>query len=84
MVTQFIMKADIDRAGSCHLIRHSCVPHMHDNGADIRIIQHLSATKISEKSAISTEASINQLKLVHAKTHSAHPAEQRDKPRKDC
>jgi site-specific recombinase XerD len=35
MVTAIIKKAGIDRGGSCHLLRHTCATHMHDNGADI-------------------------------------------------
>ena len=41
MVIRFIKKVDIDRAGSCHLIRHTCATRMHGNGADIRFIQQL-------------------------------------------
>jgi integrase/recombinase XerD len=75
MVAQFIKKADIGRTGSCHLIRDSCATHMHDNGADIRFIQQLLGHEKLETTAIYTEVSINQLKLVHARTH---PAENSD------
>ena len=71
VVTRFIKKADIGRTGSCHLFRHTCATHMHDNGADIRFIQQLLGHEKPETTAIYTEVSINQLKLVHARTHPA-------------
>ena len=78
MVTQFIKKADIDRTGSCHLIRHTCATQMHDNGADIRFIQQLLGHEKLETTAIYTEVSINQLREVHARTH---PAESPKSPK---
>ena len=77
MVTKFIKAADIDRTGSCHLIRHTCATHMLEGGADIRYIQQLLGHEKLETTAIYTEVSIEQLKAVHAKTH---PAEQPRKP----
>lgn len=71
MVTQFIKRADIGRTGSCHLLRHTCATHMHDNGADIRFVQQLLGHEKLETTAIYTEVSINQLKLVHARCHPA-------------
>ena len=78
MVTQFIKKADIDRTGSCHLIRHTCATQMHDNGADIRFIQQLFFFNDTATTEIYTEVSINQLREVHARTH---PAESPKSPK---
>jgi integrase/recombinase XerD len=78
MVTQFIKKAEIERQGSCHLLRHSCATHMLEGGADIRFIQQLLGHEKLETTAIYTQVSIEQLKAVHAQTH---PAEKpREKP----
>lgn len=77
MVTRFIKKAEIDRPGSCHLIRHTCATHMLEGGADIRFIQQLLGHEKLETTAIYTQVSIEQLKAVHGKTH---PAETGKKP----
>jgi integrase/recombinase XerD len=74
MVTRFIKKAEIERQGSCHLLRHSCATHMLEGGADIRFIQQLLGHEKLETTAIYTQVSIEQLKAVHAQTH---PAEKR-------
>lgn len=71
MVTQFIKKAEIDRQGSCHLLRHSCATHMLEGGADIRFIQQLLGHEKLETTAIYTQVSIEQLKAVHSQTHPA-------------
>jgi integrase/recombinase XerD len=75
MVSKFIKMAEIDRPGSCHLLRHTCATHMLEGGADIRFIQQLLGHEKLETTAIYIQVSIEQLKAVHSKTH---PAE-RDK-----
>lgn len=74
MVTRFIKKAEIERQGSCHLLRHTCATHMLEGGADIRFIQQLLGHEKLETTAIYTQVSIEQLKAVHSQTH---PAEKR-------
>ena len=71
MVSKFIKKAEIDRPGSCHLVRHSCATHMLEGGADIRFIQQLLGHEKLETTAIYTHTSIEQLKAIHARTHPA-------------
>jgi integrase/recombinase XerD len=78
MVTRYIKHADIDRPGSCHLLRHTCATHMLEGGADIRFIQQLLGHEKLETTAIYTQVSIEQLKDVHRRTH---PAE---KPKPPC
>ena len=73
-VSAYIKKADLGRGGSCHLLRHTCATHMHDNGADIRYIQQLLGHEKLETTAIYTEVSIEQLRRIHRETH---PGEQR-------
>jgi integrase/recombinase XerD len=80
MVSKFIRKAEIDKPGSCHILRHSCATHMLEGGADIRFIQQLLGHEKLETTAIYTHVSIEQLKAVHSKTH---PAEKPPEPRTD-
>ena len=62
-------KAGLERSGSCHLLRHSCATHMHENGADIRYIQQLLGHARLDTTQIYTAVSIEQLRSVHAQTH---------------
>jgi integrase/recombinase XerD len=57
------------RAGSCHLLRHSCATHMLENGADIRFIQQLLGHTRLDTTQIYTDVSIVQLREVHSRTH---------------
>ena len=68
-VKRVMKQAGIEKPGSCHLLRHSCATHMHDNGADIRFIQQLLGHARLDTTQIYTEVSIVQLQEVHARTH---------------
>lgn len=68
-VRKTIGKADIGRAGSCHIFRHSCATHMLENGADIRFIQQMLGHARLDTTQIYTEVGILQLREVHARTH---------------
>ena len=68
-VRRTIKAAGIGRAGSCHLMRHSCATHMLENGADIRFIQQLLGHARLDTTQIYTDVSIVQLREVHARTH---------------
>jgi integrase/recombinase XerD len=70
-IRKLIDKAQIDRPGSCHILRHSCATHMHERGADIRVIQHLLGHARLDTTAIYADVSIHHLKDVHARTHPA-------------
>ena len=70
-------KAGIERTGSCHLLRHSCATHMHENGADIRYIQQMLGHARLDTTQIYTEVSIHALIEVHAKTHPSNNARKR-------
>jgi len=70
-VSDCIKKAEIGRAGSCHLLRHTCATHMLEGGADIRFIQQLLGHEKLETTAIYTQVSIAQLQAVHSNTHPA-------------
>lgn len=74
-------KAGLARAGSCHLLRHTCATHMLEGGADIRFIQQLLGHEKLETTAIYTEVTITQLQAVHERCHPAAKLEQ--SPRSD-
>ncbi len=39
MVTRYVTRAGLSKAGSCHLFRHTCATLMLKHGADIRHVQ---------------------------------------------
>lgn len=71
VVTKYVRAANIDKTGSCHILRHSMATSMLENGADIRYIQQILGHSELSTTAIYTKVSIAKLKEVHAKTHPA-------------
>lgn len=49
--------------------RHSCVAHMMENGADLRLIRQLLGHTRLEPTRIYTEVAIKALREAHARTH---------------
>ncbi len=70
-VAKTIKAAGIEKPGSCHLLRHSCATHMHENGADIRVIQQLLGHARLDTTSIYTAVAITHLKEVYQRTHPA-------------
>ena len=70
-VAKTIKAAGIEKPGSCHLLRHSCATHMHENGADIRVIQQLLGHARLDTTSIYTQVAITHLKEVYQRTHPA-------------
>lgn len=70
-VSTYVKHAGIERAGGCHLLRHTCATHLLEGGADIRFIQQLLGHEKLETTAIYTEVSIQQLREVHRRCHPA-------------
>jgi len=68
-VKRSMQTVGIEKAGSCHLLRHTCATHMLENGADIRFIQQLLGHARLDTTQIYTEVSIAALREVHARTH---------------
>jgi len=84
MVRGYVNAADIGKTGSCHLFRHACATHMHENGADIRMIQAMLGHAKLETTQIYTHLSIKQLQEVHAATHPAARIGKREKASEDA
>ncbi|CAQ83032.1 MULTISPECIES: site-specific tyrosine recombinase XerC [Photorhabdus] len=72
-------EAKLDKAGSCHVFRHSMATQMLENGADTRHIQAILGHKKLETTQIYTRVAIGHLKEVHEQTH---PAERKPKKQK--
>lgn len=64
--------AKLDKAGACHLFRHSMATQMLDNGADTRHIQAILGHEKLSTTQVYTRVAIGQLQKVHAKTHPAN------------
>ncbi len=71
MVKKYILKAGIDKPGSCHLFRHVMATHMLENGTDIRYIQAILGHSDLSSTQIYTQVSIKKIKEVHTATHPA-------------
>jgi integrase/recombinase XerD len=71
LVKRYMKAASINKAGSCHLLRHTAATLMMENGADLRSLQlYLGHARLST-TQIYTHVSIQRLKEVHEKTHPA-------------
>ena len=68
-VAKLMKRAGIEKAGSCHLFRHSCATAMLEGGADIRYIQEMLGHARLETTQIYTHVSIRALTEVHARCH---------------
>ena len=71
---RYLVAAQIEKPGSCHVWRHTAATLMHDGGADIRDVQEMLGHAQLSTTQIYTRVSIERLKAVHAKTHPAHLA----------
>jgi integrase/recombinase XerD len=71
LVRKYIVAADIEKRGSCHMFRHSMATLMLEGGADIRYIQQMLGHATINTTQIYTRVSLKQLREVHGKTHPA-------------
>jgi integrase/recombinase XerD len=69
MVRDYIEQAKINKAGSCHLFRHTMATVMLENGADIRYIQEMLGHARLDTTQGYTRVSITKLKEIHNATH---------------
>ena len=80
LVRDYIAAADLGKKGACHLLRHTMATLMHDNGADIRLIQAMLGHAKLDTTAIYTQVAIRKLKEIHTATH---PARLERRPKDD-
>ncbi|MET0116422.1 MAG: tyrosine-type recombinase/integrase [Sedimenticola sp.] len=76
IVSKYVRRAGIKKPGACNLFRHSTATLMHENGADIRVVQDMLGHADISTTQIYTHVAINRLKEVYAETHPA--AQQRE------
>ena len=69
LVRQSLKAAEIHKTGCCHLLRHSCATHMHENGADIRFVQQMLGHSKLDTTQIYTHVTLTALCAIHEKTH---------------
>ncbi len=74
-IRKYIVKAGVNKRGSCHLFRHTIATTMLKNGADIRIIQEILGHSLITTTQIYTHLDIDHLK---AALQAFHPAENPD------
>lgn len=71
LARDYVARANLGKAGACHLFRHTMATLMLENGADIRFIQQMLGHADLSTTEIYTQVSIRALKEVHARTHPA-------------
>jgi integrase/recombinase XerD len=67
----YVLKANVGKAGACHLFRHTMATLMLEGGADIRFIQEMLGHARLDTTQIYTQVSIRLLKQIHTATHPA-------------
>ncbi len=71
VVHEYIQRAGIGKAGSCHLFRHAMATLMLENGADLRYVQPMLGHARLNTTEIYTHVNIQKLIEVHRLTHPA-------------
>lgn len=80
MMTRYVRSAEIGKAGSCHMFRHTCATLMLEGGADIRHVQEQLGHACLQTTQVYTHVSIRRLKEVHAATHPGAKLSPRPRP----
>jgi len=68
-VRHYVRAADLGKAGSCHLFRHTAATLMVERGADIRYVQELLGHRDLGSTHIYTRVAPERLAAIHAATH---------------
>ena len=74
-VRRYIVAAGIDKPGSCHVFRHTMATLMHENGADLTMLQQILGHTKTETTQIYARTSLRQLLELHGNTHPAERPE---------
>jgi integrase/recombinase XerD len=77
-VKRYLKNAGINAPGSCHLLRHAMATHMLENGAEMRFIQAMLGHADFRSTQVYTHVSIRKLQEIHAATHPAKVAEEKE------
>jgi integrase/recombinase XerD len=70
-VRRYLHDANIDKKGSCHLLRHTVATLLLEGGADIRYVAEMLGHTRLETTQRYTHVSIDRLRTIHAATHPA-------------
>jgi len=79
-VRHYVRAADLGKAGSCHLFRHSAATLMVERGADIRYVQELLGHRDLGSTTVYTRIAPERLAAIHAATHPGATNEQGGAP----
>lgn len=82
-VRTHITAARIEKAGACHLLRHTMATLMLEGGADIRFIQEMLGHSKLASTQMYTRVSIRMLKQIHTATHPAARLRKADQAAKE-
>jgi len=72
---RYLRASGVNKAGACHIFRHTMATLMLENGAEIRYLQAILGHERLETTQIYTRTSLRKLLEIHGATH---PAEQPD------
>jgi integrase/recombinase XerD len=70
-VRRYLHDADIDKKGSCHLLRHTVATLLLEGGADVRYVAEMLGHTRLETTQRYTHVSIDHLRTIHTATHPA-------------
>jgi integrase/recombinase XerD len=77
LVSKVITESGVEKAGGCHLFRHTAATLMLEGGADIRFIQEMLGHASPKTTQVYTRVSLHKLKAVHGATHPGAPLKSR-------